>query len=528
MSTLQRTFPVSARPTTRGSLLDNVKSEPVVSTILLVLGESFDAGCLSIIVFPVTGVVLLLQEPQDIISSVSCILLGFQPKDQEDEEIIPEEGWERMRLQGRILKLKEVAVSDQGTYTCTAINGFGKETYTTHLTVIDPLASIVFIFVNPRGISSEFTQVLPPAPGIVDKLVGHNIKLKCLVTGVPEPTVTWLKDGKELHEGKLQGESRLTRHYLQLVELQPQDAGIYTCAAVNPLGVVTANWTLKVIDELHPREPEFYPQDPQNTTVVAGEPATLQCRGSSEVTPRIKWLRRLEDGSAEADHIPENEILNWKGHRYVVLQATQVLTPGDGSFYTKLVIPKVTLQDTGVYVCTATNNFGLTYRQAKLSVLNETSQNNTLTLVLGLACVAGIIILAVIVITVRRVQTSKPLPPPGPSEGSLLPPPPINPAKMQPQPSHHARYVPQTAVHNPQGAPHGHAVGPEGPLLQYAGGVVHLPPQSAMAGGGQTAQPIIVYQDPATAASVYIAQRPPAPATSTGRPEYQYQHLDVI
>lgn len=49
-----------------------------------------------------------------------------------------------------------------------------------------------------------------------------------------------------------------------------------------------------------------------------------------------QWLRRLEDGSSEAEHIPENETLNWKGHRYLVLQATQVLTPGNGSFYTKV------------------------------------------------------------------------------------------------------------------------------------------------------------------------------------------------
>lgn len=176
-------------------------------------------------------------------------------------------------------------------------------------------------------------------------------------------------------------------------------------------------------DQAQPREPEFNPQEPANTTVVAGESATLQCSGSSEVTPHIKvcpcvrsrisvmvdlsaiyartslsctttcessvwlhywpcqrlqihlktvqnhkintyllhvwqncsnpekeggylkqtvlfslqWLRRIEEGSREADNIPDNQTLNWKGHRYVVLQATQVLTPGDGSFYTKVI-----------------------------------------------------------------------------------------------------------------------------------------------------------------------------------------------
>ena len=53
----------------------------------------------------------------------------------------------------------------------------------------------------------------------------------------------------ELREGPLGGESRLTRHYLHLMDLRPQDAGTYTCAAANPLGAAAANWTLRVIGE---------------------------------------------------------------------------------------------------------------------------------------------------------------------------------------------------------------------------------------------------------------------------------------
>lgn len=37
----------------------------------------------------------------------------------------------------------------------------------------------------------------------------------------------------------------------------------------------------------------------------------------------------------------------------------------------QLVLPRVRVQDTGVYVCTATNNFGLAYRQALLSVMGR-------------------------------------------------------------------------------------------------------------------------------------------------------------
>ncbi|KAG0713719.1 Fibroblast growth factor receptor-like 1 [Chionoecetes opilio] len=51
------------------------------------------------------------------------------------EEVIPDEGWDRMRLQGKTLRIKEVTPGDQGVYVCSAVNGFGKEIFTITLTV---------------------------------------------------------------------------------------------------------------------------------------------------------------------------------------------------------------------------------------------------------------------------------------------------------------------------------------------------------------------------------------------------------
>ncbi|KAG0713721.1 hypothetical protein GWK47_001765 [Chionoecetes opilio] len=201
-----------------------------------------------------------------------------------------------------------------------------------------------------------------------------------------------------------------------------------------------------------------------------------------------------------------------------------LLMPINTVFSPQLVIPHVTEQNSGVYVCTATNNFGLAYRQAQLSVYDQSAGSNTLLVVVGVVCVVAVVAVIIVIIMVRKVHTHKPPPPRTANEGALLPPQPMSQAKVQPPPGHHPRYIPGLHTAQPQ-TPHGHSVGPENALLQYAGGVVHLPPQS-MAGTGQGAQPIIVYQDPATAASVYIAQRPPTQTAS--RPEYQYQHLDVI
>lgn len=50
-----------------------------------------------------------------------------------------------MRLQGRTLKIKEVTSADQGVYLCSAVNGFGKETFAITLAVIGESLSLSLI-----------------------------------------------------------------------------------------------------------------------------------------------------------------------------------------------------------------------------------------------------------------------------------------------------------------------------------------------------------------------------------------------
>ncbi|CAL4126059.1 unnamed protein product [Meganyctiphanes norvegica] len=477
-----------------------------------------------------------------------------------DLEPLNEEGWERVRLVRGTLRIKQVQPQDQGTYICTAVNGFGKEKYTFRLMVIDRLGTSL----SPSksdGLAPEFTQLMPVPGSQLSKPAGHSLGFKCKASGDPEPIVTWYKDGLELLEGTLLDENRLSRHQLHLSNLSPRDTGTYTCAAVNHFGAATTNWTLNVIDLATPREPEFSPLEPSNTTVVIGETATMQCSGSSEVKPHIKWLRRIGEAPTSNGDVSMSQGLNnkssvitFKGYKYVVLSATKVVTPGDGTFFTKLEVPDAQSDAEGVYVCTATNNFGFSYRQASLTVLPAKQEPSIMMVVIGLVGVGGLVLLVGIICAVRRHQ-SKPPPPIGPSESALLPPVPPSQTKMHPPPSlQQPRYMAQRTPSGPPSAhsvPHGRMVGPEGALLQYSGGVVHLPPSAAtMAANGQ---PIIVYQDPAQ--SVYISTpqrpqtqgppsgtpsarhteyqyqdsgRPSTQGSTTGRQDYQYQHLDVI
>lgn len=65
--------------------------------------------------------------------------------------------------------------------------------------------------------------------------VGHPVDLPCVVEGVPEPTVTWLKDGAALLVDGSQY-STLPDGTLAIAEVEVSDAGIYTCVASNLAG----------------------------------------------------------------------------------------------------------------------------------------------------------------------------------------------------------------------------------------------------------------------------------------------------
>lgn len=74
---------------------------------------------------------------------------------------------------------------------------------------------------------------------------GHSIVLPCEVTGDPEPTISWTKNGQRISE--------TDPHYLvteagslQIFSANPQDTGTYSCTALNIAGVKEKRITLFV------------------------------------------------------------------------------------------------------------------------------------------------------------------------------------------------------------------------------------------------------------------------------------------
>lgn len=82
-----------------------------------------------------------------------------------------------------------------------------------------------------EGIPPSVLFILPASP-VVNS--GDNIALECHVTGIPQPEVTWYKDGLEIHSVLLSQYSTDSNR-LAIKNISQYDSGIYKCLARNHL-----------------------------------------------------------------------------------------------------------------------------------------------------------------------------------------------------------------------------------------------------------------------------------------------------
>ncbi|KAM6924356.1 basement membrane-specific heparan sulfate proteoglycan core protein-like [Xenentodon cancila] len=136
--------------------------------------------------------------------------------------------------------------------------------------------------------------------------------------GDPEPTVRWSKVN-----GSLPSHIMVKGGMLRIDRVTEADAGHYRCTATNDVGSVQSQVVLNV---------QSVPQTaalPETKEVAVGSDAVLPCIASGYPVPDIKWSKR------EGELPPK------------CYQEANVLT-----------VPRVTHEDSGTYVCTATNKQG--------------------------------------------------------------------------------------------------------------------------------------------------------------------------
>lgn len=71
---------------------------------------------------------------------------------------------------------------------------------------------------------------------------GEKAEFRCKASGIPTPSIAWERLGSDLPNGALARNGLLT-----IPSAGPEDAGTYTCKAVNSEGEDSANVQLEVI-----------------------------------------------------------------------------------------------------------------------------------------------------------------------------------------------------------------------------------------------------------------------------------------
>uniref|UniRef100_A0A3B4AFY6 Ig-like domain-containing protein n=1 Tax=Periophthalmus magnuspinnatus TaxID=409849 RepID=A0A3B4AFY6_9GOBI len=190
---------------------------------------------------------------------------------------------------------------------------------------------------------------------------GGTVTLVCVIEGKPT-TVRWLKDSQPItsekrcfFKTKQNGESTLI-----ISNVTTKDSGIYTCEAVNKFGVTSYNGNLTVIHPTQAVGPPVFESELADCMTKIGQTIKLSCKVTGCPKPDISWLK---DGLSLEDD----------PHHIVTADRTGICS---------LILDSLTPEDSGQYICYATNSLGSAGSLAKVVVqgVSHFNDNNINTL----------------------------------------------------------------------------------------------------------------------------------------------------
>lgn len=223
---------------------------------------------------------------------------------------------------GKSLVIKHASFEDEGSYTCEASNGVGTaKSYSINLQVM----AVPYFTEEPENVNAAEDE---------------TIEFRCKASGVPEPQIKWIHNGRPISEAPINVRRKMTPNSIVIQNLKKNDTGNYGCNATNSLGYVYKDVYVNVLA----LAPEII-DPPRSEATVDGRTVTLICHVFGAPKPLVKWIH----GGVELT-----------GGRYTVLDS------GD------LEIRDVNFMDAGDYTCFAENKFGDAKAEGTLIVKEHT------------------------------------------------------------------------------------------------------------------------------------------------------------
>ncbi|XP_062056191.1 contactin-3 isoform X2 [Lepus europaeus] len=213
----------------------------------------------------------------------------------------------KLRKFNGVLEIPNFQQEDTGSYECIAENSRGKNVARGRLTY----------YAKPHWV-----QLIRD----VEIAVEDSLHWECRASGKPKPSYRWLKNGEAL---VLEERIQIENGALTISNLNVTDSGMFQCIAENKHGLVYSSAELKVVASA----PDFSKNPMKKLVQVqVGSVVNLDCK--PRASPRA--------------------LSSWKRGDTMVQEHDRISFSKEGG----LKITNVTKADTGMYTCTAENQFG--------------------------------------------------------------------------------------------------------------------------------------------------------------------------
>ncbi|XP_049427629.1 basement membrane-specific heparan sulfate proteoglycan core protein-like [Epinephelus fuscoguttatus] len=216
---------------------------------------------------------------------------------------------------GSVLTLANTQPESQGPYRCVGVNAAGRGTATATLNV------------------KHAPKVRLTPAGPLRVRTGEPVSVECRATGRPRPTMSWKRQSSTL---QLVTKEINDANIIQWPAVHPDDGGVYICQAENSEGVTEVK--VEIIVGGGPGAP-VASVSTTDITAVEGRTVTMECRATGSPPPVITWSKLRAP-------------LPWK---HTVAGGVLTLT-------------SVGRQDSGQYICNATNIHGYSEAYTQVEV----------------------------------------------------------------------------------------------------------------------------------------------------------------
>lgn len=198
-------------------------------------------------------------------------------------------------------------------------------------------------------VETEAPSVREPLQDITSEL-NKEVTLSCVFGGIPEPTVTWKKNGQVIEStSSWRYENRVAKYVIEKTTIETE--ATYTCVATNEKGSVETSCRLKLQQKPSIEIEDKYLSQKLRTGSTLTIPATV----SGYPQPSVTWHK---------------ETIEQKSTSTITIETTET-----SSTYT---VKKLTREHSGRYKVTASNESGSSHVECTVQVIDKPSRPQSL------------------------------------------------------------------------------------------------------------------------------------------------------